>query len=116
MDGSTTTSTVDVLGKWKSEFSNLFNSYQCENDDGNSSHNQVSDLNSSLNSKVLCLRTIFPYMKLQKPLTVLSEVRPAVSIIYLVKYCITILPFIFYTFYLTCALTNVLPLQYGGNV
>ena len=34
VDGSTTTSTVDVLGKWKSEFSNLFNSYQCENDDG----------------------------------------------------------------------------------
>ena len=47
VDGSTTTSTVDVLGKWKSEFSNLFNSYQCENDDDNSSHNQVSDLNSS---------------------------------------------------------------------
>ena len=38
---------VDVLGKWKSEFSNLFNSYQRENDDGNSSHNQVSELNSS---------------------------------------------------------------------
>ena len=45
--GSTTTSTVDVLGKWKSEFSNLFNSYHCENDDGNSSHDQVSDLISS---------------------------------------------------------------------
>ena len=45
----------------------------------------------------------------------LSEVRPAVSIIYLVKYCITILPFIFYTFYLMCALTKVLSLQYGGK-
>lgn len=39
VDGSTTTSSVDVLGKWKSEFSNLFNSYQCENADGISSHN-----------------------------------------------------------------------------
>ena len=108
MDGSTTTSTVDVLGKWKSEYRNFF----CETADGISSYNQVSDLNSGCP----LFEDNISILEVKKPLKVLSEVKPEVLIIFVVKYCITILPFIFYTFYLTCPLTKVLSLQYGGNV